>query len=315
MIATDATVGQVTSGLEIGVGLTSHPDSESAVARAAALAASRLHGVTADLAVVLTAGAPETNVVGSVRGALGPVAVAGGATSALLTDHGPMTDGAVVICIANADGATSGVAATAGRTLADAGQAAARLILAGWPFRARYPRGLGIAFARSGSEVSPRGFLEPWRSFMGPKMRTVCSVLSSGVVYGRADGETALVSVACLEAPYSTGLGYTDMAGADGNLADVETLIHGAADATLTAIKRLDGRPARLVMVIESAARHRALGSAAADEWAAMRGEMDDRTMCVGWLCEDVAGYGRGVQPTDGAGSLVVVALGDAPRP
>lgn len=313
MIATDTAVAQSTSGLEIGVGITSHPDSDAAVARAAALAGARVQGATAELAIVVTAGIPKSNVVGSVRGALGPVAVAGGATSVLLTDHGPMKEGAVVICVSNADGATSGVAATTGRDLADAGQAAARLILAGWPFRARYPRGLGIAFARTGGSVTPRGFLEPWRNFMGPKMRTVCSVMSSEVVYGRSDG-TALASVACLEAPYSTGLGYADMVGADGGPADGETLIHGAADAALTAVKRLDGRPARLVLVIESAARHQALGAAAAAEWAAIRSQMDDRTPCVGWLCEDVAAYGRGVQPTETPGALIVVALGDAPR-
>jgi hypothetical protein len=313
MIATETAAAQTTSGLEVGLGVTSYPDSDAAVARAAALAGARLTGVAPELAIVVTAGAPKLNVVEAVRGALGPVAVAGGATSVLLTDHGPMKEGAVVVCVANADGATSGVAATNGRDLADAGQAAARLILAGWPFRARYPRGLGIAFACTGAEVTPRRFLEPWRNFMGPKMRTVCTVMSSNVVYGRS-GAPALASVACLEAPYATGLGYSDMVGAEGAHASAETLVHGAADAMLTAIKRLDGRPARLVLVIESAARHAALGVAASEEWAAMRSQMEDCTPCVGWLCDDVAAYGRGVQPTDAPGSLIVIALGDAPR-
>jgi hypothetical protein len=313
MIATDGSVGQMTSALEIGLGVTSHPDPDAVVARAAALAGPGLHGATPNLAIVVTAGAPKAGVVDSIRGAFGSVAVAGGATSMLLTDHGPMVEGAAVICIANADGGASGVAATTGRDLTDAGQAAARLILAGWPFRARYPRGLGIAFARGGEGVSPRGFLEPWRNFMGPKMRTVCSAMSSGVLYGRPDTR-ALVSVACLEAPYCTGLGYADMTTADGATADAETLIHGAADATLTAIKRLDGRPARLVMIMESAMRYRALGAAVTEEWSAMRSQMDERTPCIGWLCDDVSAYGRGVHPTDGPGSLVVVALGDAPR-
>jgi len=52
----------------------------------------------------------------------------------------------------------------------------------------------------------------------------------------------------------------------------------------------------------------------AADEWAAIKSEVDSRTPCVGWLCDHVAGYGRGVRPVDSHGSLVVVALGDAPR-
>jgi hypothetical protein len=85
-------------------------------------------------------------------------------------------------------------------------------------------------------------------------------------------------------------------------------------EAARSALKRLEGDGARLVLVIESSARHRALGSAAADEWAAIKGEVDSRTPCVGWLCDHVAGYGRGVRPVDAHGSLVVVALGDAPR-
>jgi hypothetical protein len=50
------------------------------------------------------------------------------------------------------------------------------------------------------------------------------------------------------------------------------------------------------------------------EEWSAMRSQIDERTACIGWLCDDVSAYGRGVHPTDGPGSLVVVALGDAPR-
>ena len=66
--------------------------------------------------------------------------------------------------------------------------------------------------------------------------------------------------------------------------------------------------------MIESAARQQMLGSAIAQEWAAMRGVVDDRTPCVGWVGTHVAAYGRGVQPTDAPGALVVVTLGDAPR-
>jgi hypothetical protein len=84
-------------------------------------------------------------------------------------------------------------------------------------------------------------------------------------------------------------------------------------DATLTAVKRLEGDAVRLVLVIESVARHRALGSAAADEWEAIRGSIGGRTPCVGWICDQVAAYGRGVRPLDAHGPLVVVALGDAP--
>ncbi|PYN47511.1 MAG: hypothetical protein DME00_15615 [Candidatus Rokuibacteriota bacterium] len=206
----------------------------------------------------------------------------------------------------------SGVAAAGGRDLTEAGQGAARLILSGWPFRMRYPRGLGLAFVKPGFGAPAESFLQPWRILMGPKMRTVCSVLSSPLVYGASTTEP-LASAACLEAAYSTGLGYAE--GFDARSApDSETLIQGSVEAARSALKRLEGDGARLVFVIESSARHRALGSAAADEWAAIKSEVDSRTPCVGWLCDHVAGYGRGVRPVDAHGSLVVVALGDAPR-
>lgn len=314
MTAHAVVAGTLHARLEVGLGYHSHPDPESSVARAAAAAESRLGGVTPDLALVLTVGAQGADVVGSVRRALGPVDIAGGDVSALLTDHGPMKEGALVVCVANAEGAASGVAAMPGRNLGEAGQAAARLILAGWPFRARYPRGLGIAFARPGVEDNALTFLEAWRGFMGPKMRTVCSALDSGLLYGNSNSGKALVSVASVEASYATGLGYHDGSETDGVPASTDSLIRGAADATLTALKRLDGRPARLVLVIESAARHAALGPAAHEEWAAMRAQMEDRTPCVGWLCRQVAGFGRGVQPTPATDALIVLALGDSPR-
>jgi hypothetical protein len=302
MTTTDVAAGTLAAKLEIGIGVTSHPETEQAVARATALAASRLNGATPALALVLTAGTPKSNVPVAVRNVLGPVGIAGGVTPALLTDHGAMQEGALVICIANAEGGASGVAATSGHSVADAGQAAARLVLAGWPFRARYPRGLGLAFARARDEGSSLAFLGSWRDFMGPKMRTVCSVLGDGALYGCGD-RSALASVACLEAPYATGLGFAEEGG-------LET----AAEAMLTAVKRLDGRRPRLVLVVETVARYEALGEAAPDEWAVMRGQLDESTPCVGWLTTQVAGYGRGVQPADSKQALIVVALGDSPR-
>lgn len=302
MTTTDVAMGALAAKLEIGVGVTSHPEPEQAVARATALAAARLNGAVADVALVLTAGAPNGNVLEAVRNVLGPVGIAGGVAPALLTDHGPMKEGALVIGIASADGGASGVAATSGRSLADAGQAAARLVLAGWPFRARYPRGLGLAFARAGAEGSSLAFLDSWRDFMGPKMRTVCSVLGDTALYGSGD-RSPMASVACLEAPYATGLGFADNGG-----------LESAAEAMLIAVKRLDGRPPRLVLVIESVARYEALGDAAPDEWAVMRGQLDESTPCVGWLTTQVAGYGRGVQPVDSKHALMVVAIGDSPR-
>lgn len=309
---TTAQAGPMPSTLEVGLGFVSRSGPE-AVARAASIATSRLQGATPDLALIVTAGSPVPDAGTHVRNVLGRIQIAGGATAAILTDDGPMKEGALVACVANADGAASGVAATAGRGLADAGQAAARLILSGWPFRARYPRGLGIAFARPATGDSAQQFLESWRDFMGPKMRTVCGVLTSPVLYGGTPDRPPVLSVACVEAPYATGLGYTDATNADGSPAP-ESLVHGAAEAALVALKRLDGRPAKLVLVVESAERHAMLGNAVRAEWTAIRSQMDDGTPCVGWLVEHVAAYGRGVQPTSSPGALVVVALGDAPR-
>ena len=299
--------GPSASTLEIGLGYAS--GGRDAVTRAAAIAASRLHGATPHLVLVVTA-SPTGDAMAEARTAFGRIQLAGGVSASLLTDDGPMKSGALVICVANADGAASGVAATTGRDIADAGQAAARLMLSGWPFRARYPRGLGIAFARPDADDSALRFLDSWRDFMGPKMRTVCGVLGSAVLYGGSGASEPRVSVACLEASYATGLGWSDATGEP----SVDALVHGAADATLTAVKRLDGRPARLVLVVETAERHARLGSAAREEWAAIRGQLDESTPCAGWRVNDVAAYGRGVQPVAAPGALVVVAVGDSPR-
>jgi hypothetical protein len=299
--------GSSASTLEIGLGYAS--GGRDAVTRAAAAAVARMHGATPELALVVTA-SPAADAMAEARASLGRIQFAGGVSALLLTDDGPMKSGALVVCVANADGAASGVAATTGRDIANAGQAAARLMLSGWPFRARYPRGLGIAFARPDAGESALRFLDSWRDFMGPKMRTVCGVLGSPTLYGGSGKTEPRVSVACLEASYATGLGWSDATGEP----TADALVHGAADATLTAVKRLDGRPARLVLIVETAARHTRLGSAAREEWAAIRSQLDESTPCAGWLVDEVAAYGRGVQPVAAPGALVVVAIGDSPR-
>ena len=311
---TALTAAELATGraLRVGVGFSSHPDTIWAAVRATAMARTGLHGLTPDLVLLVTAGVPTQDAVPMIRGALGPGGVAGGATTAILTHNGAVGAGALVICLANGEGAVSGVAAAPGRNLAEASQGIARLILAGWPFRMRYPRGLGLSFVRPGLGGPAEQFLAPWRVLMGPKMRTVCSVLSAPMVYGSSAAEP-IASAACLEANYSTGLGYADGFPASETLPDRDALIQGSVDAAAAALKRLEADVARLVLVVESTARHRVLGSAASKEWAAIRSEVDPRTPCVGWLCEEVAAYGRGVRPVDAHGSLVVVALGDAP--
>jgi hypothetical protein len=313
MLDTEIPQSQLGSKLEVSIGISVDSNPDVAIAEAAGRAGRRLGSAVADFALVVTAGPSARDAVGSLREVLGHVSVAGGAATALLTDHGLMKEGALVVCVVNADGAASGVAATAGRDLREAGQAAARLILAGWPFRARYPRGMAFAFARPDGGDAAQTFLASWRDFMGPKMRTVCTTLGGGAAYGRA-ATPPLASVACVEAPYASGIGYTDATPTDGVSLTPELLVQGAADAMLTAVKRLEGRPARLVLAIESAERQHMLGSAFPQEWAAMRSQLEDRTPCVGWIASHVAAYGRGVQPTGAPGALVAVTLGDAAK-
>jgi hypothetical protein len=313
MLDTEIPQTQLSPKLEVAVGVSTDRDPDTAIAEAAGVAGRRLGSTSPDFALVVTAGPAARDAVGALRGALGKISVAGGAATSLLTDHGLSKQGALVVCVANAEGAASGVAATAGRDVREAGQAAARLVLAGWPFRARYPRGLAFAFTRPDGGDAAQTFLASWRDFMGPKMRTVCTALGGAVVYGRGASQP-LASVACVEAPYASGIGYSDATPTDGVAPTPETLIHGAADAMLTALKRLEGRPARLVLLIESAARQRMLGAALPEEWAAMRAMLDESTPCIGWVGEHVAAYGRGVQPTDAPGTLIVVTLGDTPR-
>src|SRR5438094_8241425 len=106
-------------------------------------------------------------------------------------------------------------------------------------------------------------------------MRTVCSVLSTPAISGASQGEP-IVSAACLEAPYSTGLGYADGFEA-GSMPDRPALIQGTVEATRAAVKRLEGDAARLVLVIAPDARHRALGSSAGADGSADQNGVDVR--------------------------------------
>lgn len=296
-----------TSTLKASVGFAASPDLRRASLDAADMAQSGLGGSQCRLALLVTAGLQGSDPVPGLKSLLGSAGIAGGETSALLTEHGIVRQGALVIALATEGDAASGAAAVPGRDAGDAGSRAARIILAGWPFRLRYPRGLGLAFTSSGS---PLAFLDMWREFMGPKMRTVCGVMG-GRPYGSGI-DAAVASVACLEASYATGLGYAEGFVCEERPA-AQRLIHGAAEATKTALKRLDERSERLVLVIETKARAEVLGAEAADEWARVEAEVGDRVPCVGWVADSVAGYGRGIQPTDDPRALIVAAIGDAP--
>ena len=93
--------------LKIGIGFASHQDAIWAAVRATAMARSGLHGTSPDLVLLVTAGVPAQDVVPMIRGVLGPVGVAGGATSAILTHNGAVTAGALVVCLTNGEGAVS----------------------------------------------------------------------------------------------------------------------------------------------------------------------------------------------------------------
>jgi hypothetical protein len=302
---------QTGSILHVGVGIERGPHALDAVLAAATAARADLEGAVPHTAIVVTTSTPRGDVAPAIRSILGPVGVTGGVTVGLLTEEGLVADGALVICISNCEGATSGVAATRGRRLEDAAQAAARLVLAGWPFRGRYPRGFGLAFTAHGTGSPASGFLTPWRELMGPKMRTICGTMLDEV-FGASS--TPLASVGCLEAPYLMGLGL-----AEGGT-DPDVMIHGSVDATRTALKWLEAKPSRIVVTLESAARYRTLGAAAAErEWEAIVEQVREHDgpragRCVGWVCQEVAAYGRGVHPVDAPGALVVAALGDPAR-
>jgi hypothetical protein len=306
MIAT-APSSTHTSTLKVSVGFAAYPDLRRAALDAGEMARAGLAGAQCRLAMLVTAGLDGGDPIPGLKSLFGPAGIAGGATSALLTEHGIVRQGALVIALATEGDAACGAVAVSGRDAGEAGGRAARIILAGWPFRLRYPRGLGLAFAASGS---PLAFLDTWREFMGPKMRTVCSVLP-GRPWGSGT-DAAVASVTCIEASYATGLGYAEgFVGEE--RPEASRLIQGAAEAAKTAVKRLDERSARLVLTIGTTARAEALGAAAHDEWSRIEAEAGDRVPCVGWLADQVAGYGRGIQPTQDPRALIVAAIGDAP--
>src|SRR5438094_8262731 len=101
--------GATTSSLEIGLGYAT--GGRDAVTRAATTAASRLHGATPHLALVITA-SPAGDAMAEARGVLGRIQVAGGASALVLTEDGPMESGGRVVCVADADGGGGGVDGT-----------------------------------------------------------------------------------------------------------------------------------------------------------------------------------------------------------
>lgn len=292
------------------VGMACGRDLPEAV-REAAQAARATHEGEPHAALVVTTGALAPGVVAGIIGdVLGSVPMAGGPVAGLLTDEGVIDHGAAVMCFSGDRFAPTVGCGGGGRSLHGSTDRAGRLILAGNVTRRRYPRGVALAFVRGEGELLTTEFLAPWRSVMGPKLRTMCSSVTADALYCSSTRDVGGLAVLCLEGQYQSGIGLAH--GCNGEAeCQPETLVHGAVDAAVTAVKRLEGQPARGMLVIESAARYRALGDRARQEWQAMREHMPSHVPCLGWLTRAECASGHGIVPTSETGSVVVAALGD----
>src|SRR2546429_6745403 len=110
-----------------------------AAARATAMAAPGLRAAAGEMVLLAPAGVPSQDTLPMIRSVLAPVGIAGGATTAILTHNGAVGSGALVVCLANDEGAVIGGAASARRDLGDTAQITRRLILTGLPFRLTHP--------------------------------------------------------------------------------------------------------------------------------------------------------------------------------
>src|SRR2546430_11877790 len=112
-----APVETLAKTLQVGVGFATHEDAIWAAVRATAMARTGLQGAAAEMVLLITAGVPSQDTMPMIRSVLGPVGIAGGATAAILTHNGAAGSGALVVCLANSEGAVSGAAASAGASL------------------------------------------------------------------------------------------------------------------------------------------------------------------------------------------------------
>lgn len=91
--------------------------------------------------------------------------------------------------------------------------------------------------------------------------------------------------------------------------ASMNGLQQAARDAGVTALKRLEGQPARALLVIESAGRLAVQNGAARREWETIREQVPAETPCLGWLTTfELAPCGTGQLALQN-GSVVVVAF------
>ena len=142
------------------------------------------------------------------------------------------------------------------------------------------------------------------------------SAVPGEFLYSSGSEAPGILAVLCLEGSFQSGVGVTEgtQDASRGESTDPTTLAHGAADAALTAIKKLEGQPARAALIVENLERYIGLGAAGRDEWTAMRETIGRDVPCLGWLTTAVSAAGRGVV-APGPASVIVAAIGDAPPP
>jgi hypothetical protein len=293
------------------VGAARGGDLLRAAIQAATAARQSLAEVAPQAALVLSAGGPAPDaLMPTLKEILGSIPMAGGTVKGILSHEGVIDSGAAIMCFAGERLSPSTGCGAAAADLQAATERAGRLILSGSASRRRYPRGVALAFTPEGTGSLTAGFLAPWRTVMGPKLRNICSAVGS--IYASGANGPGHLAVLCLEGHYQSGFGLANGYVPGEVPLDAEALVHGAADAASIAVKRLDGQPVRGVLVAQSAARHAALGPLARAEWMAVREQVGSHVPMVGWLTAAECGCGHGTMPTGETGSLIVVALGDA---
>ena len=261
--------------------------------------------------ILVTGGTGVPGLGEAARESTGGAPVAGASVTGILTDTGLLTAGAAVMCFYGDALSPSVVCAGRPMGLSAATERVGRLVLAGASERRHFPRGVALAFAPPVTESLTDAFLVRWRHLAGPKLRTVISAAGRPLC-GQGAPDPGNLAVLCLEGAYKSGVGVAGGAGPGESSADTTMLLHGAADAAATAVKRLEGQPVRAALVAESAARYAALGPTVRDEWLAIRERIGHEVPCVGWLTTAESASGRGATAGD-TGSVIVVAFAEAP--
>jgi len=296
------------------IGVTRDDDPVRAIHEAAAAARASGGNEAPKAALVISAGAaPADALRTAARESLRGIPIAGMGVAGILTDNGVLIAGAAVLCLFGETLFPSCACGGRAASLRSATERVGRLILSGACDRRHYPRGLALAFARPVAGSCVAEFMRPWRHITGPKLRTIFSATSEEALYGPCSEDPGALTVLTLEGAYESGLGVASGFVPGETVPDATTLVHGAADAAATAVKRLEGHSVRAALIAESAQRHAALGIAARDEWMAMREQIGRDVPCLGWLTRVEFGAGRGLVATTETGSVVVAALGDTP--